>query len=227
MDKVNQIFMKLSVALMNNNSTQFKSNKINNIIDPLQTIIQLALLSECPIYSKLSIRKNIVYIQQPSVSQGVVRWYREDTKRDLLFMFNCCKHFSHFYKSILTKIEYKNEDNESTNLYLILKQMSIQGIHNLMKTYSKNVNDNYTNEVLKLYLYMLEHEKKIDIQTKEINGIFKNIVQLYNNDELHALLYMLLLLQKTKNLNIIESINILFKKKNEKITEWIHTKLII
>lgn len=47
--------------------------RVETILEPLQGIIQLAILSKCPVHSKLAIKKNNLYIQFPEFQQGIVR----------------------------------------------------------------------------------------------------------------------------------------------------------
>ena len=60
-----------------------KKERFDMILEPLQAIIQLALLSVYPTGTKLSILNNILHIQEPGWNQGVVRSYYYDTKDDL------------------------------------------------------------------------------------------------------------------------------------------------
>ena len=53
------------------------------ILEPLQSMIQLALLSLCPIGTKLTIHDNIVSLHYPTLIQPLARWYHSDRKDDL------------------------------------------------------------------------------------------------------------------------------------------------
>ena len=46
-------------------------DKIDMILEPLQSMIQLAILSVKPIGTKLAIHENILYIQEPSIIQPI------------------------------------------------------------------------------------------------------------------------------------------------------------
>ena len=56
------------------------------ILEPLQVMIQLSLVSHCPLGTKVSISNNILHIQKPTVSQGIVRWWFGDNKDDLYYL---------------------------------------------------------------------------------------------------------------------------------------------
>ena len=53
------------------------------ILEPLQVMIQLSLVSHCPLGTKVSISNNILHIQKPTLSQGVVRWWYGDNKDEI------------------------------------------------------------------------------------------------------------------------------------------------
>lgn len=59
--------------------------KIDTILEPLQSMIQLALLSICPVGTKLRIQENILYLQSPTIIQPFSRWYHSDKKMTYTF----------------------------------------------------------------------------------------------------------------------------------------------
>ena len=69
------------------------------ILEPLQVMIQLSLVSFCPVGTKVSISNNILHIQKPTYSQGVVRWWFGDNKDDLYYLFHAIRRFYLWYKS--------------------------------------------------------------------------------------------------------------------------------
>ena len=81
------------------NSLFYKSSKdkTDMVLEPLQAIVQLAILSLCPIGTKLTIQENILYLQQPNVIQPISRWYNADKKDDLLFLFQVVRRFIKWY----------------------------------------------------------------------------------------------------------------------------------
>ena len=75
-----------------------KKERFETILEPLQAITQLAILSFCPKGSKLSIANNLLYVQHPSWTQGLLRSYYQDARDDLYFLFNVIRRFNKFYK---------------------------------------------------------------------------------------------------------------------------------
>lgn len=59
----------------------------NYLIDPLTTIIKLAILSYKPIGTKLSIRDNSINIHEHSILKTFIRYYLGDSKDDLRYIY--------------------------------------------------------------------------------------------------------------------------------------------
>lgn len=95
--------------LLGINSSQLKSiyntlyinnkqkDKLDMILEPLQAMIQLSLLSVSPIGTKLTIQENILYLQHPSFIQPFSRWYNADKKDDLYYLFQVIRRFIKWY----------------------------------------------------------------------------------------------------------------------------------
>ena len=58
--------------------------KMDMVLEPMQVMIQLALLSYNQIGSKISVCNNILIIQKPSLVQGVTRWWYGDNKYEFI-----------------------------------------------------------------------------------------------------------------------------------------------
>lgn len=67
------------------------------ILDPLSVIVKLAIISNKPVGSKLCIKDNVVYIQEPGFFQSMCRLYFNANKTDLQYMYNpiqiACEHY--------------------------------------------------------------------------------------------------------------------------------------
>jgi len=135
-------------------STFFKNDKkerFDMILEPLQAIIQLALMSYCPIGSKLSIVNNILQIQIPTWSQGVTRSLNQDKKDDLFFLFSVINRFNKFYSYM------RKRGGELSELYNILNELCKKGIDRIIQTYSRGENNVHLLHTLKMYRTMLEN----------------------------------------------------------------------
>jgi len=157
----------LQVGYLYNAFLNKKKERFDIILEPLQAFIQLALLSFSPIDSKLNLYNNILYIQIPGWKQSIMRTYYSDSKSDLFFLFNVIKRFNSFYKHL----EYVNNDN--TNLFVLLKQLSNKGIDNLLQTYKQTDNP--------ALLHTLNIYK--DILNKQDNPHMNNVNNENNEDD--------------------------------------------
>lgn len=123
-----------------------KKERFETILEPLQALIQIALLSYYPIGSKLTIQNNILYIQAPSYSQSVTRWYNNDTQEDLFYLFNIFCRFKKFYMDI--KVGH-------TKLFELLISLAKNGINNLIRTYNQT-DKTHVLHTLQMYKNMLD-----------------------------------------------------------------------
>ena len=58
------------------------------ILDPLSTIIKLALLNHKPAGTKLRIHENIIFFQEPGIFQGACRFLASSSRSDLSHLYN-------------------------------------------------------------------------------------------------------------------------------------------
>lgn len=224
-----------------NNFIQTKiKGKQNIILEPLQVMVQLSLLSFCPIGTKITINNNILSLQPPTITQPINRWFNYDKKDDIYHLFQVIKRFIKWYNN-------GNNNNSSSiinNLfYSILVEQSKKGLDNLIKTY-QNCDMLTIIPVLNMYKDLLNtcdinkihpEEKAETIEFSEINKnidqIFFNISTIYTKEIIDVIFHMLQLLKKENNTNIIENyidgLNIILLNINNKITVWINDNLII
>ncbi len=123
-----------------------KKERFETILEPLQSLIQIALLSYYPIGTKLTIQNNILYIQAPSYGQSVTRWYNNDTQEDLFYLFNIFCRFKKFYIDVKT---------EHSQLFTLLIELAKNGISNLIRTYNQT-DKTHVLHTLQMYKNMLD-----------------------------------------------------------------------
>jgi hypothetical protein len=63
-------------------------NVCNFVLDPLSTIVKLAILAHKPPHTKLCIYNNVLYFQEPGPFQGVCRMFFNNQKTDLHYIYN-------------------------------------------------------------------------------------------------------------------------------------------
>ena len=134
-------------------SSRRKKERFETILEPLQAILQIALLSFHPVGTKLTIQYNIMTLQPPNYSQSMARWYNNDTKEDLYFLFNVFHRFKKFYA------HYKTDTPGSVQhrLYALLIDMSKTGINKLIRTYGETDKPHIL-QTLTMYKFILDDQ---------------------------------------------------------------------
>jgi len=202
-----------------------KKERFQIILEPLQALFQLSLLSFTPIDTKLNIYNNILYIQIPNWHQSISRTYYNDSKDDLFYLFNVIRRFKSFY------ISFKDSHNQiEKDLYNLLVNLACIGIDNLLLTY-QNVDKTALLHTLHMYKSMLENSNahlNFDDDNNRIDTIFINIKELYTQEEISILYNTLLMTQRDPSnyLNYINGINMMLIPMNEKIRKWINDNIV-
>ena len=166
-----------------------QKEKSDMIIDPFQVMIQLSLLNHCPIGTKVSISNNILYLQRPTVFQGIMRWYNSDNKDDLYYLFQAFRRFVTWYNVKDDKI-----------IKYILGQ-GISGINKLIQTYEKCEKPSIV-QTLKLYQKVLSTypNSLLDIDNNNLNdSSFKKICEIYNDNYYRVVYNSSIIIEKEKN----------------------------
>lgn len=198
------------------------------ILEPFQAITQLALLSYCPIGSKLSIADNILYIQGPGWKQSIVRSYNADKKNDLVYLFSVIKRFHKFYGFL----NY-SDDPEHQKLFNILVERSKIGLEKLIHTYSKSDGD-HLSQTLRMYIRLVDHPDTFkDIESSDNHGVniddvFSKIVTLYDEDNFTIILCLFRLMARNPAMyqNYLLSLNESVEPVNCKLKKWISDNIV-
>jgi hypothetical protein len=218
-----------------------KKERVEMVLEPLQAMTQLAIMTYCPVGSKLSISNNLLCIQIPSWSQSVTRSYNHDKKDDLFFLFSVINRFNSFYLFL------RNKQGKTSELFDILVDMSKTGLDKIIQTYSRGGGD-YTHllQTLKMYRKMLERpdvfteksssqqnekdkEKKMESEKdKNIDGIFVKISELYTEEHLSIIYNTLKLIKKHPEdcVTYMDGLNHIFNPINTEIKKWIHENIV-
>jgi hypothetical protein len=140
------------------------------LLDPLSVIIKLAILSNKPVGTKILIKNNILYFQEPGMFQSFCRIIYQTNKTDLQYMYNpiqlACQTF-------LTK-EFVKQTPRIKNLFMCAQN----GLKKLIETYRNNsiisLTLNYfhviiTNHVDQVYNETIFHKDGLtSMYTKEL-----------------------------------------------------------
>ena len=199
-----------------------RKERSDMILEPLQVMVQLALLSESPIGTKVSVSDNILQLHPPSWTQGVWRWYNSDGKDDLYYLFHAIRRYYKWYKS---------EDNKIFNHIL---SSAVKGIEKLIITYSAAEQTAITH-TLALYKNVLELEspdlfKDPDADSVNIDTVFQNIKETYDKRLLKVIYNTILMVEDPETTDDLKPYYIsgllkILSPTNDNIRKWIREKL--
>ena len=201
-----------------------QKEKVDMILEPLQVMIQLSLISHCPTGTKVSVSDNLLHIQQPSWIQGMVRWYQNDNKDDLYYLFHAIRRYYLWYKS--------KKDNK---IYKYILKTSINGIEKLIETYKKSDRQSILH-TLSLYknVLSLDNNELFNDNKKEtlsMDEVFKSITCIYDDKLLRVVYNTLNLLEEEKDdvnkQNYIMGLSHILYPINGKIRLWIQENLSV
>jgi len=192
------------------------------ILEPMQVMIQLALLAHSPIGTKISVSNNILSIQPPTWTQGAFRWWNNDNKDDLYYLFHAIRRYYKWFK----------RQNDVVYQYILF--WAIKGIDKLSETYNK-ADKNNIRHTLALYKNVLD--LKTDTIFKDntdltitIDQVFKEIIHMYDDKLLFAVYNILQLMEVEINTefvkNYLNGLILILEPMNVIIRKWIGEKLV-
>ena len=145
---------------------QFKKprERFETILEPLQALLQIGFLAFYTIGSKLAIHNNILTVQAPGYTQNVRRWYNNDKKEDVFYLYNVFSRFNKFYKTVLA-----GGGGENTALFTLLNELAKTGINNLIRTYNQT-DKIHIIHTLQMYKGMLDNPELVRRLAKTEDG---------------------------------------------------------
>lgn len=184
------------------------SKKINyQVIEPISTVIFLALLSLKDEYTKISIYNNYLYFRENSYMQGIIRWGYGETREDifslqvpLIMGIKWIKNKNkEKYNNILLscvngvmKLSKCYEEDNQTNLFLLQTARKMQEIvlsDQENKTFTNNyamIEEDYYPKSIDNNFINLLWENDIDLINENINLIYNTIENYPNLKEIHT-----------------------------------------
>jgi len=200
-----------------------RKERSDMILEPFQVMVKLAILSNCPVGTKISVSDNILHVQKPTMIQGVVRWWNSDNKDDLYYLFHAIRRYYKWYKS------------QNHKIYTYVLKNAILGINQLINTYS-TCNRQSITHTLSLYKNILDLEnpelfKDEEEDSANIDNVFKNIKNIYDDKSLKIIYNMLHKIDDAETQDIkdiyINSLEIFLVPLDIEIKNWIQKKLTI
>lgn len=198
--------------------------KADMILEPLQVMIELSMLSYCEIGTKLSVDENLLTLHKPSYIQGVIRWWKNDKKQDIHYLFHAIRRYY---------IWYKTQDHKIFNFIL---GRAIIGLNRLIETYKK-CDERSILQTLSLYKNVLDLDNSELFKDKSedavnMDKVFKNIIDIYDDKMIRVVYNMMLLMEENKNSQqVVDSYLVALQyfmvPINEKIRSWIQENLVM
>ena len=196
-----------------------QKEKSDMIIEPFQVMIQLTLLNHCPIGTKISISNNILYLQRPAFYQGVTRWWNNDNKDDLYYLYQAFRRFVTWY------------DVKDDKIIKYILEQSVAGIKKLIQTYEKSEKPSIV-QTLKLYQKVLAAypNNLLDVDNTNLNdSSFKKVCEIYNDNYYRVIYNSLIIIEgeqnETHKLEYIKGIEQFLNPVYYKIRNWINSNL--
>ena len=170
---------KIESAIFNS-AINYISNYITNektyVLEPITCMVRLAMLSFKPDGTKIGIFDNSIYIQEPSVFQGPMRWISGDNRNDIHFLLD----------PINKALErYNIQHNESVkNIY----KFAIKGLLKLKKSYSSNNhNSSLTAHSIELYIKTIHSYldgKCISNENEDDDKTYNSLFHLWSEEQI-------------------------------------------
>ena len=191
------------------------------ILEPMQVMIQLALLAHSPIGTKISVSNNILTIQPPSMTQGAYRWWNNDNKDDLYYLFHAIRRYYKWYKS------------QKDAVYQYILAWAVKGLDKLSETYNK-ADKNNIRHTLALYRNVLDLKtdeifKDNEEDTVTIDQVFKEIISIYDTKLLCVTHNTLLMMEEETNTEfkqkLLDGLTLILEPMNIEIRKWILEKM--
>lgn len=207
--------------------TDRRKERYEMVLEPFQSLVQLSLLSFCPVGSRLAISNNLLSIQTPSFATSITRSYYQDCREDLVYLFGVITRFHKFYDYMA------DQEGNASHLHALLVELGKKGLERIIQTYTTSGHGSLIQQ-LKMYKAMLDRSNALrsdeDEQVRDdIDGIFIQIRELYDDRHISIVLNILHLIQAspTDYLSYMEAINSAMRPSCVKVQKWIHQNIIL
>jgi hypothetical protein len=170
------------------------------ILDPFSVIIKLAILANKPIGTKIDIKNNVIYFQDPSLFQFAYRYISNSNKTDLHYLYNPIKIACSYF------LTQKEKHSERTQRIKKLFETAQVGLKNLIETYRNssmiNVCLNYYYSMISNYVdeknndNLFQKDTMTSLYTEDVN---KKLMELWSDDRIKIILDLIDFLSKDKS----------------------------
>ena len=212
-----------------------RKERFDTILEPFQAMTQLAMLSFCPVGTKLSISNNVLFLQPPGWTQTVARTYYQDQRDDLFYLFKVIARYHKFYGFL------EKEGGNRAALFTLLRELSKRGLDNITETYAL-ADQTALLHTLRMYRTMLdtpdllEHGeeggggggRKQGGDDQDIDTVFVNVRALYSAEHYEAIYNLLILAQQEpgSHESYLGAIEALLTPSSRRIKKWISDNIV-
>lgn len=178
-----------------------------DFIDPLCAMLKLCVLNFKNIGTKISIKYNVIDIQEASIFQGCQRFINNDERDDLHQLKLPILYFKALENGFI-----ENENKISKDNLLKIKLYAIMGLKKLRETYdTTKKTGSMIKQCIDDYVRILNTEYKYDTYDAEIKLIdksetffvlYSNFYKLWNKEDIDIIMNLFNYIDKKKN-NII------------------------
>jgi len=195
--------------------------KSDYILEPLQACMQLAYLDFCCIGTKLSLDKNLLYIDSPTLSQSFRRYMGSYKKKDIHYLFHVLQRYIRWYKN----------DDKFSILTNLLESHIICGLEKLIKTYENN-DDRTIIHTIEMYITLIKNKNLVEKQEhdKEINDSnFIRIKDLYTDEIINIILNTFMIIENSEEnvqIKYIQGLECMLLKIKEDIQNFIRGQIL-
>lgn len=206
----------------------FQSIPDQQLLDPMSTLIRLALISYCEKGSKLSICDNSIQIQEPGLLQGAIRWTQGDKRTDL----------HNLYAPIEKALEWYNPKNDKSLSYIY--QLAKEGLRSLKVAYSETGHSNLVAHTISYYITIIDNKLKgidapINPETTLAESVYREdtginrLQTIWTPNEIKIVYFSLKQMSEAKTKgadmeNYISSITSILEGKDKLVREMIHRR---
>jgi hypothetical protein len=183
--------IKLAWSLIYKQVIKDINNDKNQILEPLSTVLKLALISHEPEGIKIAVFNNSIHIQKPNLLQGTIRSVYGNNREEIHYLL----------KPIIRCVEMYNIDDINVKY---IYELAIDGLKKLKRSYgNQSSNVCYT---IDLYITILKG-KKID-EDKIIDNDANLFKDIWNDDDIK-------LISNLMKSNYLQSVyNIIYTKED-------------
>jgi len=186
----------------------------STLLDPLTTVIKIALLNFKPVGTKLGFNEHSVYLQEPEFLQGALRWSYGQKREDLHRIGHPIEKFEEWYG--IDKCTKK------------ILEYGLSGLDKLRNTYenSSKVGSNLVVHTIKHYSntireIMLKEESEIKEYYPLISHKFNDFDKMWIKSEIRLIIQLFYIIEEKKKMDldyqdIIQVIECFLEKKDNK-----------